>query len=145
MQDTGEVRPDGIAEEMTEEQLQEVVRNAMNNIKDKQKKYGALNIKAVWSTVMNLPLPFPSDHAVLIEQIALLRDLLAGKNNWLDDLVKEERARNEKLLAENAALRKEAERLKIALTEVLSIDAASDEHNINSEDFERLWELTKVV
>lgn len=131
-----------IAEEMSEEQIQEIIDKSMDAMKkDKEKSYGALN-NPIWPPVAHLPLPEsapPSDHAVLLEQITLLRDLLIGKNNWLDVLLKEERARNEKLLAENAVLRKDAERLRIGLAQALSSDDGLD-----NEEFDRVWKLTQV-
>ena len=135
MQDTGETPP-GISEEMTEEELEEVFR-------DFRKRAKQVPIAPVpkESAPMHIPL---NDYSVLLEQINLLRDLLAGKNNWLDDAIKQERARNEKLLAENAALRREAERLRVGLVEALSTDSASGDSNITPGDFERLWELVGV-
>jgi hypothetical protein len=140
MQDTGEVQPGAIAEEMTDEEWIEVVKKFYQGYMDKT--VGAF--KTPYPSPEPTVYSMPDDHAILLEQITLLRDLLAGKDNWLDAVVKEERARNERLLAENAVLRKEAERLRIALAEVLTIDYASEVHNINDEDFERLWDLTRV-
>ena len=135
MQDTGETPP-GISEEMTEEELEEVFR-------DFRKRAKQVPIAPVpkESAPMHIPL---NDYSVLLEQINLLRDLLAGKNNWLDDAIKQERARNEKLLAENAALRKEAERLRLGLVEALTIDYRADDSNIDASTFNPLWELTRV-
>lgn len=135
MQDTGETPP-GISEEMTEEELEEVFR-------DFRKRAKQVPIAPVpkESAPMHIPL---NDYSVLLEQINLLRDLLAGKNNWLDDAIKQERARNEKLLAENAALRKEAERLRLGLVEALTIDYRADDSNIDAGTYNPLWELTRV-
>ena len=129
MQDTGEVRPGTNTESSAIHQ------------EWFPKEVGELLLGKETKIVAPSP---TNDYGVLLEQINLLRDLLAGKNNWLDDAIKQERARNEKLLAENAALRKEAERLRLGLVEALTIDYRADDSNIDASTFNPLWELTRV-
>lgn len=79
---------------------------------------------------------YQADRGVLQEQITLLRDLLAGKNNWLQEQIVVEQQRSAKLQIENDALRTQAQQLKVALAQACAY--AESENYPDTTNWEKL-------